>query len=304
MLYFHYRDSKGLLSRRQLRNPSDDGFYLRGYDLESKGVKTFRKDRIICFFDQACDEYLTVESVADHKPIYRAHAAHADYTFEICFTGFSDKEKKSLTQQATQANMKVVQSVTVRLNFLCIGPNAGYKKMLKAEEQGVILITTDEFFALVNDGVMPESYVPKDAHMVEEGHGGAKPVIDPAVFFADWIYPPKAVLWSAFGIIKTERKSRNGQYVYTYEPENALIQEGDVFYFDANQDAGLQVIYVGDGLEIMHFSRKAKWRALGYGITHAQLVDWLKLGQVPPDYCQIHRHQSKSQIAQFYEYSE
>ena len=266
-------------------------------------MKTFRKDRVVCFFNQAGEDYLKVEAVADHKLISRAKAAHVDFSFEICFTGFSAEEKQALTQRAIQANMKVVQSVTVRLTFLCIGPNAGYKKMLKAEEQGVILITTDEFFALVNDGVMPESYVPKDAHVVEEGHGGAKPVIDPVVFFADWLFPPKAVLWPAFGIIRAERKSRNGQYVYTYEPENALVQVGDVFYFE-DQSAGLQVIHVGDGLEVMHFAKQAKWQALGYSITHAQLVDWLKLGLCPPDYCQIHRHQSKNQIAQFYEYSE
>lgn len=303
VLYFHYQSADGVISRRQLDDYVDCGVYLRGHDMVSGDFKTFRKERILRFFSCANDnDYLSAASIKQ-KPIVRAEAAHADFSFEICFTGFPAEEKQALTQRAIQANMKVVKSVTIRLSFLCAGANAGRSKMLKAEEQGALIITSVEFLALVEEGVMPEGYTPKELYLLEEGHGAAHAIIDPIVFFADWKYPPKAVLWSAFGIMQAERKGHNGKYVYTYEPENALLQEGDVFYM-GNEQTGLQVIHVGDGVEVMHFSKQDHWHALGYLITPEQLVKWLKLGEIPPSHCQISKNQSKSQIAQFYEYSE
>lgn len=52
--------------------------------------------------------------------------------------------------------MKVRTTVTKNLNFLCVGESAGWSKVEKAEEQGVTILTAEQFHDLVDDGVVPE----------------------------------------------------------------------------------------------------------------------------------------------------
>ncbi|MFM2213499.1 MAG: hypothetical protein RL427_762 [Bacteroidota bacterium] len=74
---------------------------------------------------------------------------------EICFTGFSPIEKNELTKIAEQNNFHIAKSITVKLNFLCYGENAGPSKMKKAEEQNAILLNEDEFRNLIETGEIP-----------------------------------------------------------------------------------------------------------------------------------------------------
>jgi BRCT domain type II-containing protein len=74
---------------------------------------------------------------------------------EICFTGFSPTEKNTLTKIATINNFHIAKSITVNLNFLCCGENAGPSKMKKAEEQNVILLNSEEFYNLIETGEIP-----------------------------------------------------------------------------------------------------------------------------------------------------
>ncbi len=46
--------------------------------------------------------------------------------------------------------------VTVHLDFLCCGYNASAKKIEKAHQQNVLILTEDEFINLVETGEMPE----------------------------------------------------------------------------------------------------------------------------------------------------
>lgn len=292
-MLFHYKDSRGIITRRELSNFKDDGTYVRGFDLTTGGVKTFRKNRILSTFtDPDETDYLKIPvASAENTKRTRAQTSHPDYTFEICFTGFSKEQRPVLESRARDANLKVCKSVTVNLDFLCIGENAGPKKMAQAEDQGVTLMTADEFDALVNDGVLPEAYQPRDLFVLKAAKKNAKAVIDPAAYFADWVFKPKSVLWSAANVVK------NNNQQYTLDPDAQDVREGDVFYF-ADENEGVQVIFAGDGFEVMHFKRKPEWWAQGYLITHDQLIDWLKLGQCPPKHCQISKNQSKSNIAQ------
>ena len=77
-------------------------------------------------------------------------------TLDICFTGFGKAEKAKLTELAEDAGMVVRQSVTVFLNFLCYGPNAGPKKMEKARMQGVIALSASQFEDMIITGEIPE----------------------------------------------------------------------------------------------------------------------------------------------------
>ncbi|MCG2610778.1 BRCT domain-containing protein [Flavobacterium sp. SM15] len=74
---------------------------------------------------------------------------------EICFTGYNPSEKEQLTKIAIEKGFHIAKSITVNLNFLCCGSNAGEVKIQKAKEQNAILLSTDEFYNLVETGEVP-----------------------------------------------------------------------------------------------------------------------------------------------------
>ncbi|MBW4362835.1 BRCT domain-containing protein [Flavobacterium taihuense] len=81
----------------------------------------------------------------------------AEPKIEICFTGFSPTEKSVLTKLAEENNFHIAKSITVNLNFLCCGENAGPSKMKKAEEQNVISLSAEEFRNLIETGEIPQN---------------------------------------------------------------------------------------------------------------------------------------------------
>ena len=160
-----YRDSKGVMSVHISNNPKDDGVYLRGFCEVAKGFRTWRKDRVAQEFSTEAElnTYLQANplgsSLESSVPQPKPRAKRPEgATFEICFTGFSAKERAELEAKATAFGMWVKSSVTVNLDLLCTGEKAGPVKMKKAEDQGTCLLTADEFLDLVNEGVMPEGW--------------------------------------------------------------------------------------------------------------------------------------------------
>jgi len=75
---------------------------------------------------------------------------------EICFTGFAPNEKAQLIKVAEENKFHVAKSITVNLNFLCCGSNAGEMKIKKATEQNVILLSANEFHNLIETGEIPQ----------------------------------------------------------------------------------------------------------------------------------------------------
>jgi len=75
-----------------------------------------------------------------------------DTSLQVCFTGFGVSKKKELIHIAAINNMKVVSSVTKKLDFLCGGDNAGPTKIEKAELQGVQFLTESQFLNLIETG--------------------------------------------------------------------------------------------------------------------------------------------------------
>ena len=78
-----------------------------------------------------------------------------DDRLQICFTGFGSSKKKEFVDLANDNRLKVVGSVTKKLDFLCGGENAGPKKIEKAEAQGVQFITENQFIRLIETGEVP-----------------------------------------------------------------------------------------------------------------------------------------------------
>ena len=52
-LLFSYLGADGVTSKRALKNWSEEGHYLKGFDTTVGQVRTFRKDRIVEYFDDA-----------------------------------------------------------------------------------------------------------------------------------------------------------------------------------------------------------------------------------------------------------
>lgn len=154
---FVYTDSRGVTTRRILNDYTEDEIYLRGYCLYSKGIRLFRRDRIDKKFTEETPEFLTHPLPTD--PSLRPSKKKEG--LDICFTGFAKADRERLEKASNDNNLEVRKSVTKNLQFLCTGYNAGAKKLQKAESQGVVLITEDQFIELIKDGVMPEGWTPK-----------------------------------------------------------------------------------------------------------------------------------------------
>jgi NAD-dependent DNA ligase len=68
---------------------------------------------------------------------------------QICFTGFGMVDRDAYENFVVEATGMVVRKgITKKLDYLCIGPNAGPEKLKKAKEQGVTIITEQELHQL------------------------------------------------------------------------------------------------------------------------------------------------------------
>jgi NAD-dependent DNA ligase len=89
------------------------------------------------------------------KWVYANKAPNKEKHFEVCFTGFSESDKGSLSQLAIDAGLVVVGSVTRSLSFLCVGPNPGLAKLQKAKKQQTTTGTLGEFKHFLETGEVP-----------------------------------------------------------------------------------------------------------------------------------------------------
>ena len=147
-LRFVYEDAKGNVSTRELTDWHDDGAYIEGYCHTAEDVRTFRRDRIV--------------SVLEGEHLLRPLAPKLDQggkgggAMEILFTGFPADERSTLEEDAESYGLVVRKTVTKNLDFVCAGPRAGSSKLAKARAQGCTILDEDDFWSLVEDGVMPE----------------------------------------------------------------------------------------------------------------------------------------------------
>jgi NAD-dependent DNA ligase len=74
---------------------------------------------------------------------------------EICFTGFKEDARKVLEQEAKEAHLEVVTSVTKTLRYLVTGSNAGPAKLAKAREQEVVILDVIQFRNMLETGELP-----------------------------------------------------------------------------------------------------------------------------------------------------
>lgn len=78
-----------------------------------------------------------------------------DNRIQVCFTGFNVADKSLLIKLSDEKKLKVVGSVTKKLDFLIAGDNAGPKKIEKAENQGVQILSRKQFLRFIEKGEIP-----------------------------------------------------------------------------------------------------------------------------------------------------
>ena len=108
------------------------------------------------------DEILKLSNTKAWQEIYKAEAEERERKEElrkpeICFTGFNFEEREKFETEATIKGLKVRSRVTKFLAYLVIGDLPGEKKIEQAEEQGVQILTIDEYEKLDTFTKKPKS---------------------------------------------------------------------------------------------------------------------------------------------------
>ena len=107
--------------------------------------------------DLSSDAIASLSDDAAWKMIYSLKGEPKTKPITVCFTGFGDTEKKTLTTLAKNAGLEVRTGVSPVLDYLCAGPTAGPSKMSQAREYGVRVLTLSEFERIAELGELPDS---------------------------------------------------------------------------------------------------------------------------------------------------
>ncbi len=138
-----------------LFNWKEVGHYVQGIDTESRSFKTFLKCRVLSYLNDG--ESLLDQPFTDSPPKLDKVAKRGP---EILFTGFKAADRAELESKAIEVGMKVCQSVTKGLTYLCAGYNAGPAKVCAAREQHVYIISQSQFMNLIETGELPDEIDP------------------------------------------------------------------------------------------------------------------------------------------------
>ncbi|EKO3768563.1 hypothetical protein P0F17_000610 [Vibrio metschnikovii] len=140
-------------------NP-DSPLYVQGFSRYHDHPVTLRYDRIIqvfsCYEDAEKELTLFKNSLPKYSPTPSLKLS-GSHTTDICFTGFNKEDKEILIAIANKAKMIVRKDVVKHLDYLCYGYNAGPKKLEKAMEQGVMILSRTQFETMIETGEVPES---------------------------------------------------------------------------------------------------------------------------------------------------
>ncbi|AUI87679.1 hypothetical protein BS333_14825 [Vibrio azureus] len=170
-----YKDAKGNTSVQELANAkhteTEKSSYIQGWSYKHKHPITLKTERVLGVFDSADDADFHLESKADFASdiiinLPKRAPNSSEKTFDVCFTGFDKDTRESLTRLAESKSMLVRKSVTVNLDILCFGPNAGPAKVNQATMQGVTALTKSQFENLLDTGELPEA-LPGDITVTE-----------------------------------------------------------------------------------------------------------------------------------------
>jgi hypothetical protein len=145
--------------------------------------------------------------------------------------------------------------------------------------------------------------------------------IDAAAHFTTWEFEIHRALWPALGVelreyidkertkaAREEAKQRGEtnltkiahRYLAHAVSENPALDfhEGDVFRSKKNDGVSLQVIGMGEYVEVHQIIIQSPARRLAFHVTDTELAAWLRTGK-PPAHSRIGKGQSYSEILRF-----
>ncbi len=158
-LLFVYRNSKNIISAREVTDVVEDTEYLQAYCMLSDELRTFRKDRVLDYaenkeeLEEKLKFHIENTPARNGAPLKRRNR---DHCYEIVFTGFTKQKKKELIEFAEEAGFYVTSGVTVNLDILCTGGKPGPDKIKKARAQGVPILSDSQLISLIETGEIEE----------------------------------------------------------------------------------------------------------------------------------------------------
>lgn len=150
-LFFIYQNAENILSARTVMNAVNKGDYFQGFCSSSNVIRSFKHDRVVEF---VADENGLIPLLPDWEA-KKSSIPKKPHKLEICFTGFKETDKIRLSKLALDAGMLVRSSVTGYLDILCCGYNAGAKKIEKAREMQLIILSEPQLINLLETGDLP-----------------------------------------------------------------------------------------------------------------------------------------------------
>lgn len=154
-MIFIYRDARGAITSRHVESVSESDNYIQGLCLTAGELRTFRKDRILEHIEDTSIINDRLNYHIETNPSPKAHRPPRN-SLDVCFTGFQKIDKETLIKLAEEAGLAVRKSVTIGLDFLCCGYNAGPKKVEKARSQGILALSEKQFGTMIDTGEIPE----------------------------------------------------------------------------------------------------------------------------------------------------
>lgn len=169
VVHFDYENAKGELSSRTVSVYKVGDTSFTGICHAQTEERTFRFDRIIGLVLLHESQMLVgphelkgllyghevVERTRRKQPTKPKQVERKAF-LEILFTGFKKDQREELETAAVLKGMTVRKTVTVDLDFLCCGPNAGPVKQREAINAGAMLINTEQFKQLIETGELPD----------------------------------------------------------------------------------------------------------------------------------------------------
>ncbi|WP_032092082.1 BRCT domain-containing protein [Necropsobacter rosorum] len=168
MRHFVYMNWHKEVNAYTLENHKENEDYFIGYVLQKNRVITFRKDRVIKFFDN----YEEAQYYAQNLPaaifeqfdqklnaIKRKSTTPIQHPLTFCFTGFGKAQKNALMNLTSEVGLRAITDVTSKCDYLVICENSktiGPSKLAKAQSFGIKLIYENQFFHLIETGEIPE----------------------------------------------------------------------------------------------------------------------------------------------------
>lgn len=145
-IVFEYKDSQSNVSESVVSSEDNNDVSPEGFRHKAGAGHPLHRNRIVD----------VIEGELPRSPIVAGleQGGKSGGAMEILFVGFSAEEREWLQDDAESYGLLIRKTVTPNLDFVCAGPGAS--KLAKARAQGCTILNKDQFYNLVQYGVMPE----------------------------------------------------------------------------------------------------------------------------------------------------